>query len=80
MRRIAAIISTRDEVMLNLRMLASGCMLLAAIPGARMATAADNGTWDGKIVQYGTMHEAIGQQQHEGRVPSGKLRELGRVR
>ncbi|OGX18316.1 MAG: hypothetical protein A2Y04_03625 [Omnitrophica WOR_2 bacterium GWC2_45_7] len=24
--------------------------------------------WDGKIVQYGTMHEAIGQKQYEGRV------------
>jgi len=24
--------------------------------------------WDGKIVQYGKMHEAIGMQQHQGRV------------
>ncbi|TWU40125.1 Alpha-acetolactate decarboxylase [Novipirellula aureliae] len=24
--------------------------------------------WDGTIVQYGTMHEAIGMQQHQGRV------------
>lgn len=25
-------------------------------------------TWNGKIVQYGKMHEAIGMQQHQGRV------------
>ncbi len=25
-------------------------------------------TWDGTIVQYGTMHEAIGQRQYQGRV------------
>lgn len=29
--------------------------------------------WDGKLVQYGSMHETIGQQQHEGRV---SLREV----
>ena len=25
-------------------------------------------SWDGTLVQYGTMHEAIGQQHHQGRV------------
>jgi alpha-acetolactate decarboxylase len=31
--------------------------------------------WDGKLVQYGKMHEAIGMQQHQGRVRLGKLLE-----
>ena len=35
--------------------------------------AADTDAWDGKLVQYGTMHEAIGQQQHQGRVPLKNL-------
>lgn len=30
-------------------------------------TSADT-PWDGSIVRYGTMHEAIGRQQHQGRV------------
>lgn len=34
--------------------------------GALSVLAAES--WDGTLVQYGTMHEAIGQQQHQGRV------------
>lgn len=30
-------------------------------------------SWDGTLVRYGTMHEAIGQQQHQGRVRIGTL-------
>jgi alpha-acetolactate decarboxylase len=30
-------------------------------------------TWDSKIVQYGEMHEAIGKQQHYGRVQLNEL-------
>jgi hypothetical protein len=33
----------------------------------------DGGTWDGVIVQLGKMHEAIGQQQHHGRVQLGEV-------
>ncbi|MCO6454157.1 MAG: acetolactate decarboxylase [Pirellulaceae bacterium] len=47
-----------------------GCamLLLAGFLGVRNVTGADAETWDGTIVQYGRMHEAIGQQQHQGRV------------
>jgi alpha-acetolactate decarboxylase len=55
-----------------------GLGLLAAILGGQAVIAADNetqrvATWDGKIVQHGKMHEAIGQKQHQGRVQLGKL-------
>ncbi len=30
-------------------------------------------SWDGSIVQYGKMHEAIGKQQHQGRVQLSEL-------
>lgn len=30
-------------------------------------------TWDGTIIQFGSMHEAIGQQKHHGRVPLKSL-------
>ena len=51
----------------------SGLMLLTGILGGRALDAADTETWDGTIVQYGTMHEAIGKQQHQGRVQLKKL-------
>ncbi len=35
--------------------------------------AADEGRQDGGIVQFGTMHEAIGQKQHQGRVRFSEL-------
>jgi alpha-acetolactate decarboxylase len=35
--------------------------------------AAEPEVWDGKIVQYGKMREAIGQQQHQGRVELKKV-------
>jgi alpha-acetolactate decarboxylase len=50
-----------------------GMMLLAGLLGGRNLAGADADMWDGKIVQYGKMHEAIGQQQHQGRV---QLKEL----
>ncbi len=30
-------------------------------------------SWDGKLVQYGKMHDAIGKQQHQGRVQLSEL-------
>ena len=42
---------------------------IAAVGVVSAAFAADrNGSWDGRLVQFGKMHEAIGQQQHQGRV------------
>jgi alpha-acetolactate decarboxylase len=54
--------------MLFHRVLVSGLLLIAGIFGERSVAAADTETWDGKIVQFGKMHEAIGQQQHQARV------------
>jgi len=51
----------------------SGLMLLTGILVGRTLDAADTETWDGTIVQYGTMHEAIGEQQHQGRVQLNTL-------
>jgi alpha-acetolactate decarboxylase len=50
-------------------------MLSIALVTQRMLLAADPETWDGRIVQYGKMHEAIGQQQHQGRVQLKQLLE-----
>lgn len=50
------------------KILISGLLLTAGLMGAHNAAAADVGVWDGTIVQHGKMHEAIGQQQHQGRV------------
>jgi alpha-acetolactate decarboxylase len=55
-------------VMFIRKPLISALALLTAILGGRTVAAADENTWDGTIVQYGKMHEAIGQQRHEGRV------------
>lgn len=51
----------------------AGLILLTGIWGGRTLRAADAESWDGKIVQYGKMHEAIGKQQHQGRVAFEKL-------
>jgi len=51
----------------------SGLLLLMGLWGGRTLTAGDAETWDGIIVQHGKMHEAIGQQQHQGRVQLKKL-------
>jgi alpha-acetolactate decarboxylase len=48
--------------------LGCGMVLLVGLLGGDTVTAADTEIWDGTIVQYGKMHEAIGQQQHQGRV------------
>jgi len=50
-----------------------GLLILSGIVGERTLSGADAETWDGTIVQYGKMHEAIGQQQHQGRVQLKKL-------
>lgn len=42
-----------------------------AIVGVLNARAAE--PWDGTIVQHGKMHEAIGKQQHQGRVQLSEL-------
>jgi alpha-acetolactate decarboxylase len=50
-------------------------MVLLAGVGTLPVSADEGETWDGKLVQYGKMHEAIGQQQHQGRVQLKKLLE-----
>lgn len=45
-----------------------GFTLLASILFASAVIANDSEPSDGSIVQYGGIHEAIGQQQHQGRV------------
>ncbi|MFO0911413.1 MAG: acetolactate decarboxylase [Pirellulales bacterium] len=59
--------------MLRLNGFISAFLLLAGILGGRPVTAAETDSWDGQIVQYGKMHEAIGQQQHQGRVQLNRL-------
>ena len=46
---------------------------LTGIPGGSSMATDDAKSWDGTIVQYGTMHEAIGKQQHQGRVLLSEL-------
>ncbi len=53
--------------------LTSALVLLPGLCGGHALNGADSETWDGSIVQYGKMHEAIGQQQHHGRVQLKKL-------
>jgi hypothetical protein len=53
--------------------LGCGMMLLVGLLGGHSVTAADEEIWDGTVVQYGKMHEAIGQQQHQGRVQFKQL-------
>jgi alpha-acetolactate decarboxylase len=50
-----------------------GLITLTTLLSVKLVSAADADTWDGKLVQYGRMHEAIGQQQHHARVELGKL-------
>ncbi|RPH77794.1 MAG: hypothetical protein EHM80_11765, partial [Nitrospiraceae bacterium] len=57
------------------KMLFPGVMLLTVVLAESPASAEEAETWDGKLVQYGKMHEAIGQQQHQGRVQLKKLLE-----
>ncbi len=44
------------------------CTLAAGLWGGQVVIGSQPENWDGKIVQYGKMREAIGQQQHEPRV------------
>ena len=46
---------------------------LTGVLGGRAVVAANAQTWDGRIVQYGKMREAIGRQQHQARVPLKEL-------
>jgi len=50
-----------------------GLLCLPAILGGRTLAADEPKNRDGTIVQYGKMHEAIGQQQSQGRVALTKL-------
>jgi hypothetical protein len=59
--------------MLMNKYLASGLILLAGILGGQTLSATETDAWDGTIVQYGKMREAIGEQQHQGRVLLSKL-------
>ena len=52
-----------------------GLIALTGAVGGLTVSADEPATWDGKLVQYGKMHEAIGQQQHQGRVELKKLLE-----
>ena len=61
--------------MLIFRKLLSGLLLFAGVLGGHELVADDPEVWDGRIVQYGKMHEAIGQQQHQGRVQLKQLME-----
>ncbi len=57
------------------RTLTFGLFVLAGVLAGQLVNAADPEVWDGAIVQFGKMHEAIGQQQHQGRVQLKKLME-----
>jgi len=59
--------------MLKLRVLLNHLGLLLLMLGVILLSTSAAETWDGKIVQYGRMHDAIGRQQHQGRV---KIQEL----
>jgi alpha-acetolactate decarboxylase len=60
----------RKNVMCAWKNLFCGLSLLMGA-FAMVASAAE--TWDGKLVQFGKMHEAIGMQQDQGRVELQKL-------
>jgi alpha-acetolactate decarboxylase len=47
--------------------------LLTALFGVSTVAPGEPASWDGKVVQYGRMHDAIGRQQHQGRVRLGEL-------
>jgi alpha-acetolactate decarboxylase len=61
-------VSVKGDNSMIQKMLISGLLLAAGLMGGHNIVAADGETWDGTIVQHGKMHEAIGQQQHQGRV------------
>lgn len=51
------------------RRIISGLALIGlAFCAGQLIAQTDATVWDGTVVQYGKMHEAIGQQQHQGRV------------
>jgi alpha-acetolactate decarboxylase len=41
---------------------------VGALPALGALSVLAAGSWDGTLVQFGTMHEAIGMQHHQGRV------------
>jgi alpha-acetolactate decarboxylase len=59
--------------MAKLMLLPAGLALVAGVIAGCSSSEKAPATPDGELVQYGTMHEAIGQQQHEGRVRLGEL-------
>jgi alpha-acetolactate decarboxylase len=52
-----------------------GLLVLTGVLGGLPVAAHAAEAWDGKLVQYGRMHEAIGLGQHQGRVSLGALLE-----
>lgn len=54
-------------------------LVLGLMLAGHPAAAAGADLWDDRIVQYGTMHEAIGQQRHQGRVQLTKLIETPHI-
>ena len=57
------------------RLVLSMFVLLAAWGSFRLLAADEGPARQGQFVQYGQMHEAIGKQQHQGRVHFGELTE-----
>ena len=68
-------VGRRSRLVQNLKV-SAGLLLLGGILQACSATPEDAETRHGSsLIQYGRMHEAIGQQQHQGRVLLGALLE-----
>ena len=54
--------------MKNLGRCVVGAVIVLQVFGGAMVVADDKKNSAGNVIQFGTMHEAIGQQQHQGRV------------
>jgi alpha-acetolactate decarboxylase len=63
----------KGKTMCTYKTLLIGAICLPGTFGGLAAAADDAETWDGKLVQYGKMHDAVGRQQHQGRVQLRKL-------
>jgi alpha-acetolactate decarboxylase len=50
------------------RLIAGMALIGLGFCAGQLIAQTDANVWDGTLVQYGKMHEAIGQQQHQGRV------------
>lgn len=72
------LVSDRSKILSNkerrvVRELNTLIVVVVALSFSNQLNAQDAKQWDGKLVQFGTMHEAIGQQQHQGRVQLDEL-------